>query len=373
MSNFVTQRAFIPQQMQLMQAPQHTVGDMFTSSIMNSIAETLIVPICTWLIQYKGVNVTPQELGSIFNIPMMAQQQRLTTGLLSAGTRSSLKGKDVASPGECEYQFVKGAQMGKFCGKPCAEGQRYCTGCLKKRGPKEGTAITPGINNLNHSIIPVVGGMVPTALMSGSRAPMSATCEQLPWYPKGMRDTKDNFMVVTPPTGKPLVFCYYDGINAPRALTDEEREVATKRGYTLPLPGEKFDAKLSEAIDKWRKYEEERGRRQLETIQTQSDQMTKLQEKLAKSQSPSLSLQFNKAKQPSPEERLEKILAFFPDEDAMQIRKKNIGINTIRSMIESPGSDPKFKELLEVMILLNYPESVDDDDQDEEDEEQQDP
>lgn len=369
MTNFVAQR---PMFSQLLQVPQQqTVGDGLTASMINLFAETFLPLLSQWLLQYKGVNVNPQEMMAIFNLPSMPQlQQRSTYGILNQANRSTLKGKDVLGHGECSYRYVKGAQQGKFCGRPCAEGSDLCTSCLKKRGPKEGTVITSTSGSLTQPAISVINGMVATATMLGnqaSRPTMTNTCEQVKWYSKGIRDPKENFLIVIPPTGKPVAFCHYDGINMPRALTADEARTAIARGYTvLPADSPKVEAKLKEVVQCWMRSEEDKGRKHEETIQPQADQLTKLQEKLSRTQGSitSLSLKFDKPKQLSPEERLEALLReHYSPEDAQTIRERKVGTAKIRELY-SVDKDPKFAELLEVMISLSFPEEPDSDELD---------
>lgn len=102
------------------------------TNINNLINEQVLVPIVEYL-KSKGIkDIDVATLQGVLNIPT---QSTKTKGIRAPKHRDSAIVTDPEA--KCEYEYTKGGNKGKKCGKPCVKGYNYCSLCIKKSGTKK--------------------------------------------------------------------------------------------------------------------------------------------------------------------------------------------------------------------------------------------
>ena len=136
------------------------------SAYANSCAEYLRTFVIGPIVQHlgsKGIQVTVEELSGVLQLPAarspampapavpgmgfggpvphMAAAVAPTSGRKTTATSTPIPGRN------CMYQFKRGENKGKYCGKDTAPGMDYCNACLKSRKGLSATAhgAMPGV------------------------------------------------------------------------------------------------------------------------------------------------------------------------------------------------------------------------------------
>lgn len=102
----------------------------------------------------KGITTSVDELLDMTKIPLSVRGMAPAPTFGGTVSQQSSSGKkaalastisDTRISGRCEYQFKRGENKSKFCGKPVSLGNIYCNACSKQRGKNSNEGATPGV------------------------------------------------------------------------------------------------------------------------------------------------------------------------------------------------------------------------------------
>jgi hypothetical protein len=112
--------------------------DPFTTNFVNYLRASIFPGIISGFAN-KGHVVTEDELLNMIQQAGLSAPPMVASVQTVPGEARTVKPKgnktstvtDTKEPGRCHYEFSKGENRNKFCGKATTAGNEYCAGCLK--------------------------------------------------------------------------------------------------------------------------------------------------------------------------------------------------------------------------------------------------
>lgn len=166
------------------------------------VENTILPHLSNYLTNEKKINISTEELKTIFNLPSQAPQaftsatpfptaMGLPNGVVTSNGAAAVaaaakvprgRQKTTNTGRTCKYKFGKGLKNGDICGKP-ELAYEYCRACIGKAGPKEELhansvtdamieALKKGTNvSTIPEIVPAINTIIPTKPASLVAAP----------------------------------------------------------------------------------------------------------------------------------------------------------------------------------------------------------
>jgi len=111
---------------------------MFSNACALFINDNIIIPIVNHL-NSKGIIITADELNSVLQMPNTKAQSSTPlmnygSGIIPNVSSSNSKKAIIQNNGKtCTYNYKRGENKGKLCGKSTLNGADYCSSCLKRK------------------------------------------------------------------------------------------------------------------------------------------------------------------------------------------------------------------------------------------------
>lgn len=215
----------------------------FTTLCAGLIKTSILGPICEHL-NGKGVTVTVDELMKVLQMPVartpgVPSAKTVPAMAYGGTTKASTKAAttvDEPTDGLCKYQFKRGVNREKYCGREVKDGGDYCSSCRKtmektKAKAKPEPKVTPGVAPNKGAVPRSVPGVAVAQPEPSSIKVVNFDPEQSLY-----RDLLNNFILHTAEDSNDhVVVGIVDSKDSKeiRSLTPQERTTALARGLKI--------------------------------------------------------------------------------------------------------------------------------------------
>lgn len=229
-----------------------TVLNTFTNQVASHISDylnTIIFPSIVKGLSVDGHTTTVDKLHTYTNVPLSKPTAPVSMppaafpgavpAMVPAASTSKTRSKvnpviDKPVPGvTCNYNYTRGKDKGKWCGREIAPGQQYCGPCIKAH-PKLVSAAIPGVAP-GAGAIPGVGPLPKGYGGAASDQSSPGLTVSVFDEPRGLyKDKIYGFIVTTTTDGIVVLGKHDESKNQIIALTESEKISAQNLGLKFP-------------------------------------------------------------------------------------------------------------------------------------------